>query len=168
MSLNDVTVHLVDSFDSAAALMRWLGERRELDAIGVDTETTGLSPEHDRVRLIQFGDANTGWALARDEWLGLARDVVKKYQGRFVLHNAKYDFSMLAQSCDLELPRSRVDDTRVMAHIVDPTRSTALKTLASRFVDRRAAVLQQQLDEALGARGGWTWETGRASCRERV
>jgi len=157
---SDVQLHLVDSFDDAADMMRWLGERRELDEIAVDTETTGLDTERDRARLIQFGDLHHGWAVPRDEWLGLARDVVRRWKGRFVGHNIiSYDDPILSRDCGIELPRERTDCTRLMSHVLEPAHSTALKTQATRHVDPVAAGAQAKLDEALGAHGGWTWAT---------
>jgi DNA polymerase-1 len=75
------------------------------------------------------------------------------------MHNMKYDVAMLKNSCDLDMPKSRIDDTRMMAHVLDPARSTALKRLAAYYVDPLAGAAQTKLDEALGRRGGWSWET---------
>lgn len=160
MTLSDVELHLVESVDEALALKRWLGERREVEAISVDIETTGLSVERDRVRMIQFGDLRHGWAIPRDDWLGVAREVVRDYRGRFIGHNVvQFDAPILSRDCGIDLPPERTDCTRMMSHVLEPHLSTALKSQASRHVDTVAAGAQRTLDEAIGAGGGWTWET---------
>jgi DNA polymerase-1 len=58
----------------------------------------------------------------------------------------------------VDIGRQRVRDTRVMAHILQPNSSTALKNLAVRYVDPQAKELQDNL--VLGEPGkGWTWAT---------
>jgi DNA polymerase I-like protein with 3'-5' exonuclease and polymerase domains len=156
--LSDVTLHLVDSLDEALEMRRWLGERREVMA--VDTETTGLEVNgKDVVRLIQFGDANAGWAVPWDRWSGIAVDVLQRYEERIVFHNAKFDVSFIEKCApEVTFDWRRVDDTRSAAWLLDPTRPTGLKQLAARYVDARAAGMQSQLDDAKTAQG-WTWET---------
>lgn len=153
--LDDVQLHLVDSIDVAFDLLRWLSTR---DRIAVDTESTGLSPERDRVRLVQFGDHDTAYIVPFERWAGVVDDVVARYDGEYVAHNASFDLTML-RGGEVDLPTDRLHDTRLMAHVLESTGSTALKTLAKRFVDPRAAALQAQLDDALSGRGGWTWAT---------
>lgn len=160
MTLENVALHLVDSMDEVANLRRWLGERRETDFIAFDIETTGLSHEHDRVRMIQFGDLHHGWAVPRDEWLGAARDAFRLYEGRWVGHNVvSFDCPFLRDDCGIELPPHRVDDTFIRSKVLEPHMSAALKSQATRHVDPVAAGAQRQLDEALGKSGGWTWAT---------
>lgn len=156
MSLADVHLHLIDSVDDAAELMRWLSTK---DRIAVDTETSGLNPERDVVRTVQVGDAHHGWTIPWDRWGGVFEEIVRKYDGSWVGHNSKYDAAMLALSCGITLPRSRLDDTRIASHVLHPDRSTALKPLASYYVDPLAANLSRQLDETLRKPGGWTWAT---------
>jgi DNA polymerase-1 len=139
--------------------MRWLGERRPDEVLGVDIETTGLKQRHDRVRLVQVGDEMTGWSIPWEDWGGVVREVVRKWDGWWVGHNfVSFDWRFLDR-VGVSLPRDRLHDTRPMAHILEPTYSTALKTLASRYVDARAASMQDELDNAIGKSGGWTWAT---------
>lgn len=159
MSLDHVKLHLVDSVDEAFKLMEWLSQRRWEDTIGIDIETTGLNKFKDTVRLVQIGDENTGWSIPWEDWGGVVREVVRKYKGWYVGHNfINFDWTFLDRN-NVQIPRDRLHDTRPMAHILEPTMSTALKTLATRYVDTRAAAMQQSLDEAIGAKGGWTWAT---------
>lgn len=156
MALEGTELHLVDSVDEASALMRWLSERPEqLGAIALDTEGTGLSPERDRVRLVQVSDDQTGWAIPFDDWRGVVKDLLARWRGRIRMHNATYDAAML-KSSGVDVDRSRVDDTRLAGHVLEPTESTALKNQASRHVDARAASLQRALDEFMNK---WTWAT---------
>lgn len=159
MSLDNVKLHLIDSVDEAFKLMEWLSRTRWEDTIGVDIETEGLNKRRDKVRLVQIGDENEGWSIPWDDWAGVFREVVRKYKGQWVGHNfVNFDYGFLERAGCL-LPRDRLHDTRPLAHILEPTYSTALKTLASRYVDSRAAAMQADLDEAIGKRGGWTWAT---------
>lgn len=156
MSLSDVQLHLVDCLDTANEMMRWLGERHAGE-ISFDTETTGLDPEHDHVRLAQLGDGVNGWAIPWEQWGGVFMEAVKKYEGRFVAHNLKYDVAMIRSTCHYEMPQDRCDDTRLMSHVLEPTYSTALKPLCARHVDPAAGGLQDQLGKSLNQ--GWTWAT---------
>lgn len=159
MTLDHVKLHLIDSVDEASKLMTWLGERRPDDLIGIDIESTGLDKFRDRTRLVQIGDENTGWAIPWEDWGGVVREVVRKYTGWYVGHNfVSFDWTFLERE-GVVVPRDRLHDSRPLAHIVDPTFSTALKNLAARHVDSRAKVMQDELDEAIGAKGGWTWAT---------
>lgn len=155
--LSDVELHLVDNIDEAWALFRWLGTVKR-QTLGVDTETTGLSLETDRVRLVQVGDENTGWAIPWDRWGGVFEDVLKRWERGYVLHNAPYDVGMLDKE-SVHVPRDRVRDTRPMTHIINPDKSTALKNVAGRLVDPVAPVLAAELDAAVGKTGGWSWAT---------
>lgn len=159
MSLDDVKLHLVDSVDEAFKLMEWLGQRRPDDVIGIDIETTGLDKRRDNTRLAQIGDEHTGWAIPWEDWGGVVREVVRKYEGWYTGHNfVSFDWTFLDR-VGVCVPRDRLHDTRPMAHVLEPTMSTALKTLASRYVDSRAAAMQDELDNAIGAKGGWSWAT---------
>jgi len=159
MSLDNVKLRLVDSVDEAFALMEWLGQTRWEDTIGIDIESSGLDKWNDRVRLVQIGDADNGWAIPWEDWGGVVREVVRKYKGWYVGHNfVSFDWTFLDR-VGVSIPRDRLHDTRPIAHILDPTYSTALKNLAAKHVDPRAKAMQDTLDESIGSKGGWTWAT---------
>lgn len=151
--LADVKLHLVDSLDEVLKLFNWLGERRERDSLAFDTETTGLVVGKDRVRLVQVGDENHGWSIPFHRWGGVFEDLVRRWDGTWDAHNAKFDTGMLGHE-GIQMPRARVRDTRIMAHILEPHYSTALKNVAARHVDAKAAGLQFVLQGT-----GFTWET---------
>lgn len=156
MTLSNVNLHLVESMEDANALMSWLGTDHG-GPVAFDCESTGLSPETDSVRLVQFGDRNEGWAVPFEEWKGLVREVVSRWDGRWVGHNARYDVAMLRKH-GIEMPNWRIEDTMMMSHIVDPTVSIGLKQQSARHIDARAAAMQSQLDEVMRS-GGYTWAT---------
>lgn len=149
-----VTVHRVKDFDSAGEFMRWLGERRS--RLGVDTETTGLRPDFDRIRYIQFGDLKTGWAIPWEDWRGLAKQALTRYEGDMVLHNSKFDVRMIEANSDVKMPWHRIDDTMNMAHLVDTARSKGLKPLAAMLVDPQAVASQKLLNDAV-TEHKWDW-----------
>jgi len=166
--LGDVQLHLVDSVEKAQAFMSWLGERRPHNAIAVDTETGeippfgvrehALSPWHGRLRLVQVGDGQQGWAIPWQEWAGVFYEAMDKFDGPLVCHNIAFEARWFAVQSRWEIPWERAHDTMIMAHIIDPLGSGALKRLAALHVDGRAVALQDTLDTEL-AKNGWTWGT---------
>jgi DNA polymerase-1 len=157
--LKDVSLHLVETYEDVVACVEWVSTTQS-DRLGFDTETTGLSPETDTVRLIQFGDANHGWAFELDRWYGLAQEIVARWIAsgrRFVGHNARYDVAMLRKH-GIHIPIHLVDDTMMLAHIADPTVSIGLKQQSARHVDKRSASMQTQLDAVMKS-GNWSWAT---------
>lgn len=159
MTLGNVRFHLVETMEDANACIDWLSSQTGTH-IGCDTEGTGLDTIHDRVRLVQFGDTQDGWAIPIDRWWGLIAEIVDRWArggGRFVFHHAKYDIAML-RNHDINIPLHLVDDTMMLAHIADPSVSIGLKQQGAKHVDPRAATMQQQLDEVMHS-GGYTWAT---------
>lgn len=156
--LQGVKLHLVETYEDVASCLEWLSGLT-CERLGFDTESTGLSPEVDSVRLVQFGDAFTGWAIPIDRWYGLVEEIVNRWQrhGRFVAHNARYDVAMLRKH-GIHIPVHLVDDTMMLAHIVNPTVSVGLKQQSAMHIDLMAASMQQQLDEVMRS-GGYTWAT---------
>lgn len=157
--LDHVALSLVETTDDAIAFREFIRKPRRI--LGVDTETTGLSPDRDSVRLIQFGDLNEGWSIPWDRWSGIAVEVLDNYQGHMVFHNSKFDIrhiqSMLGRSVT-RWPWERTNDTMGMAHILDSQRMKGLKPLAARYVDAKAVAAQRSLDEGMRD-NKWTWET---------
>lgn len=157
--LDHVQLHLVESYGDAMRFMAWLSESRPI--LGIDTETSELSSELGHVRLIQFGDENHGWALAWEDWRGLVREVLMKYEGALVFHNSKFDVRHICSDLGWDVaawPWHRTHDTMCMAHILDSQRLKGLKPLAARYVDGRAVAAQRQLDDGM-TQNKWTWAT---------
>ena len=165
--LGEVSLQLVDSVEQAGNFLTWLGERRPLNAIAIDTETgelpggrrdDALSPWHGRLRLVQVGDGKTGWSIPWDHWKGVFYQGMNQFDGPIVCHNIGFEARWFDVQSDWELPWHQAHDTMIMAHLIDPLGSGALKRLTSRYVDAKAAHLQQGLDDGM-IKNGWTWGT---------
>lgn len=166
-NLQDVQLHLIDNVDKAREFLSWLGERRPHNAIAIDTETGelpggvrdhALSPWHGQLRLVQVGDGKQGWAIPWKEWSGVFYEAMNKFDGPIVCHNIAFEARWFDIQSDWKLPWHRAHDTMIMAHIIDPLGSGALKRLAALHVDGRAVALQESLDIEL-IKNGWTWGT---------
>lgn len=165
--LDGVQLHLVDSVDKAHEFINWLGERRPMNTIAIDTETgelTGnprkdaLSPWHGRLRLVQVGDGMTGWSIPWENWKGVFYEAMNKFDGPIVCHNIAFEAKWFDQQTDWKMPWHRSHDTMIMAKLIDPLGSGALKRLTSQYVDQQAAAAQTVLDYGLSD-NGWTWGT---------
>ena len=165
--LGNIKLELVDSAEQAARFISWLSERRPLNAIAIDTETGelpgnprdhALSPWHGKLRLVQVGDGETGWSIPWEEWSGVFYEAMDKFDGPIVCHNIAFEARWFDIQSRWNLPWERAHDTMIMAHLIDPLGSGALKRLTSQYVDPQAAALQSQLDEGL-VKNGWTWGT---------
>lgn len=153
--LDGVELRLVDSWDEAQRFTAWLGERRPV--LGVDIETTGLSLTHDRIRLCQFGDARTGWAIPWDDWRGMIREKLSDYDRPLVGHHFKFDAGFL-QRQGVTFRWDRVHDTMVMAFIANSMGPKALKTAAGFYVDPSCRAGEKELRAAMVA-NRWSWDT---------
>jgi DNA polymerase I-like protein with 3'-5' exonuclease and polymerase domains len=153
VSLDNVQVHLVETTAEAAEFMRWVGERRPGNKIAFDTESEGLDKINHKARLAQFGDSQQGWAMSVDAWKGVIQEVFDTFDGDYITANGSFDWAM-ARNAGIRMPSTdRVHDIRPMHHPLDPTFSTGLKQLATRYVDPRAAHAQHTLDEAIKVYG---------------
>jgi DNA polymerase-1 len=165
--LSEIQLHLVDSAEKAKEFISWLGERRPYNAIAIDTETGekpgmprdhALSPWHGDLRLVQVGDGMQGWSIPWNEWSGVFYEGMDKFDGPIVCHNIAFEARWFHIKSRWQMPWERSHDTMIMAHIIDPLGSGALKQLSALYVDRHAAALQETLDVKL-AENGWTWGT---------
>ena len=165
--LSNVKLHLVDSVEKAQEFLAWLGERRPYNAVAVDIETGefpgtdpkgALSPWHGDIRLVQIGDAEQGWSIPWSEWSGVFYQGMADYDGPIVCHNIAFEARWFAVRSRWNLPWHQAHDTMLMANIINPLGSGALKILASQLVDSRAVALQETLDKQL-KENGWTWGT---------
>ena len=167
IDLSNVKLHLVDSVEKAQDFMHWLGQRRPYDALSVDTETGELpgnpredafSPWRGQLRLVQVGDGEQGWSIPWNEWAGVFYEAMDKFDGPLICHNIAFEARWFAVKSRWQIPWHRAHDTMIMAHVVDPLGSGALKRLAALHVDSRAVALQETLDTEL-SKNGWTWGT---------
>lgn len=153
--LKEAQARFVRTTDDCMDLLRWLSTKTE---IALDTETTGLNHDTDHARLVQIGDEMTGWAIPFEYNQMIVRDVVERFQGTYDMHNAPFDWCML-DNAGIKIPKHKIDDTRLMAHVLHSTGPLGLKPLSQRYVDSGAAIAQQILNDGMGKNGGWTWET---------
>lgn len=155
--MDDIAVSYVDSLSEALRFKTWLGERRPV--LAIDTETGGLEWWRVRLRLAQFGDGRTSWVVPFADWAGLVKEAMHDYTGQIVMHNAKFDRHMLSWNGCESKPWHQIDDTSIMAHVLDSTRPVALKGLAKSLqIDPAADASQLALDMAM-QKQGWTWDT---------
>lgn len=165
--LGNVKLHLVDSVEKAHEFISWLGEKRPHNAIAIDTETgelpggkreDALSPWHGKLRLVQVGDGMTGWSIPWDEWSGVFYQAMDKFDGQVVCHNIAFEARWFDIQSRWKIPWERSHDTMIMAHIINPLGSGALKPLSALYVDPKAVSMQESLDQGL-IENGWTWGT---------
>jgi DNA polymerase I len=165
--LDGIKLDLVNSVDKAQEFLRWLGERRPHNAIAIDTETGelpgnpkdhALSPWHGRLRLAQVGDGMTGWSIPWDNWKGVFYEAMNKFDGPIVCHNVAFEAKWFEIQSEWKLPWHQAHDTMIMAQLIDPLGSGALKVLTKQYVDGNAARMQDLLSEGM-AKNGWTWGT---------
>lgn len=165
--LSQVQLHFVDNVEKAESFLRWLGERRPHDAISVDIETgeipgnnkkDAFSPWHGEIRLVQVGDGMQGWSIPWKNWAGVFYQGMSQFEGLVICHNIAFEAKWFAVKSEWEIPWVRAHDTMIMARIIDPLGSAALKPLSAQHIDPMAAQLQGQLDIGM-TKNGWTWGT---------
>jgi DNA polymerase-1 len=163
--LEGVQLNLVNSVEEAEKFISWLGQKRPHNAIAIDTETGelpgnprahALSPWHGRLRLVQVGDAMTGWSIPWDQWKGVFYEAMDKFDGPIVCHNVAFEARWFDIQSEWSVPWHRAHDTMIMAQLIDPLGSGALKALTQKYIDPQAANLQRVLDDGL-ITNGWTW-----------
>lgn len=153
----NIDITLIESYEDIQSFFRWLSKDRSF--LAVDTETTGLSFISDKLRLVQFGDPQGGFALEWDKWSGIVHEVFKIYEGEYVFHNASFDIKFLEKGLGIRLPRERIHDTMIMSRLMNhQERSHGLKPLIAKHVDPRMVVGQRALDDAMKT-NKWTWAT---------
>lgn len=160
MSLDNVEIYLVDNFKTATQMMKWFESLEPDTVMGFDTETTGLdiySPDA-RLRMVQIGDENHGWAVPWERWGGVVLEAIDSWEGRFSAHNLAFDYRVMLQLADYRLPWERFDDTMIMAQILAPGAPAGLKDLTDKYIDPRASQGEKELKAAF-KNNGWNWAT---------
>ena len=154
-ALDSVRLHLVSNLDELWACARWAGERRD-GPLFADTESAGLNPFHDRLRMVQLGDMRHGWAFPPG-WFGAGVELLMGYRGAVGFHNSPYDQRVLAVHQGVMTDWARTEDTLLLGHIADSLRLAALKARTAQEVDPRAMEAEHLLKEGMKARH-WTYD----------
>lgn len=154
----DIELHIVRSIDDVLALKTWLGERR--DIMGLDIETSGLDAFKPgaRIRSIQVGDTRHGWFIPYELWGGAALEILNDWEGNIALHNSAFDLKFLQKHAGWDAPWDRIHDTMLMAQIMYPGKPAGLKDLSNKYVDPRASIGEVYLKQAFKD-NNWDWDT---------
>lgn len=160
MSLDNVELYLADNFSTIADMFDWLKSLDEDTVLGFDTETTGLDiySKDAKLRMVQIGDENVGWAIPWHSWSGAALQALDTWEGRFSAHNLSYDYKVMLRLAGYELPWHRFDDTMIMAQIANPGKPAGLKDLTDKLIDPRASQGEKELKDAF-RKNNWDWAT---------
>jgi len=153
--LVETPLTFVDDFETLQEFWRWLGERRPI--LAIDIETTGLSLARDRIRLMQFGDGAHGWAIPWDLYNGVAKEALARYDRPMVGHHVKFDVGFLARA-GARVSWTHLHDTLPMCFLLNSAGPKSLKAASGHYVDPAARAGQHTL-KALMARNRWTWAT---------
>lgn len=160
---DDVQLHYVDSVDDARDFVAWaagLANRRA--PVAIDTETTGLKWWTPRfVRLVQFGTADTAYALDAERWRGAieeALSMIVDSECPVIMHNCAFDMHALEEDGYPRPAWRNVHDTMFMSHLLAPHESHALKPVGARFFGNEAYFGQGAL-KALFKRTNTDWAT---------
>jgi len=144
--VKDASLHLVESLDDAQDFLRWLSQNRR-SILAVDTETTGLNPYSDELRLVQFGDSETSYAVGAREWWQVISDALARYEHPIVFHNAKFDLHFLENAGHPIPAPHNTHDTMLMDHVSYPIRSHALKRMSYQRYGPQATVGERMLND---------------------
>lgn len=147
---------IVESVDDVFDFWEWLTSQ---PYVAVDTETTGVDTfaRGFHIRLAQVGNAEQAWVFDFQRWRGVIDEMFRKYHGRLVMHNAKYDVHAFAAE-SMTVPWHSLDDTMIALRLSEPDQSAALKNAASRHISPGAAGSQRDLHDAMRA-NKWDWAT---------
>lgn len=154
----DARINVVKSIDDVLALRTWLGERR--DILGLDIETSGLDAFKPgaRIRSIQLGDMMNGWFIPYELWGGAAIECLNEWEGNIALHNSAFDLKFLKYHAGWEPKPNSVHDTMIMAQIMYPGQPAGLKPLTTKYVDANANIGEKYLKQAFKD-NNWDWDT---------
>jgi len=155
-----VTVGLVETVDDVTRFMEWVKSGHRI--IGFDIETDGLNWYDGKIRLVQFGSLNDGWAIPFEQWPGLVSNALNYFKDKGTLivgHNVGgFDLMWTRRHLDFMPDWSKVHDTMLCAALIDSAGSRALKDLSTVYVHPVSAIGQKALKEDM-KRGGWDWDT---------
>lgn len=122
ISGHTAVINVLENGDDLDVLDEWLSQHRG-EWLAVDTETTGLDIFSDdfRVRTIQVGIGLEAWVIPVEKFEWERSDVEWLFQDfNLIFQNAQYDVLAVRKCYGIELDWDRINDTKIMAHLVDP------------------------------------------------
>ncbi|SEH82924.1 DNA polymerase I [Paracoccus alkenifer] len=155
-----------ETIRDTAALQRWLDAIRERGMVAVDTETTGLDEMQADLVGISFctevgnaaylplghvegtadlfgGGAQAAGQIPMDQALAMLKPVLEDPAVLKILHNAKYDWKILAR---LGIRMAPVDDTMLMSYVLNAgLHNHGLDELAETYVGHRCQPIKALL-----------------------
>jgi DNA polymerase-1 len=123
------------------------------DLIAVDIESTGLDEHKDDLLGIGFGCSEKQFFIgveyfSKEDIRNLLLKVFEKHR-TVIFHNAKFDLKFLLAK-GLPLPHiNNVEDTMLMAWLIDENNSIGLKNLTKRYLDRDTKTYTQLIQESI-------------------
>lgn len=157
LPLDDVELTLVTSQAEVDAFRAW----EPHGIVACDVETSGLQSyglHADKLRLVQFGDENRGWALpfSRGAIQGLTQEALDRFSGNLVGHNSRFDEAFLKQA-GFNMP-AQFDDSYILHHLSFPLDYHGLKSVAGKFYGQGARAGEKWLDQ-VKRKNRWDWAT---------
>lgn len=155
-------INFVESEEDYVAFSTWIESRiKEQLPIALDTETSGLHPEHDIVRLIQFSSDTEAFALDFQHYEQRLQHWLFHPAAQWILHNAKFDIRFICHEYNVSTRHwnwKNTTDTMVLAHLQDSQQSKGLKPLAKKYIQGGGSDSQQKLHDLM-SENKWTWAT---------
>jgi DNA polymerase I-like protein with 3'-5' exonuclease and polymerase domains len=168
-----VTVNVVQTADDLDGFRDFI--RKNLKALGCDSETTGLDIYSDsfKCRLVQFGNRSESWVVPV-EFGGIFVDVVRQALlgvDRLIFQNASYDLQVFDRCFGVPMEKlwPKVTDTKILAHLVDPRGKDeggtghSLEDLTRKYIDVSVAdsvkTLMKTLASDTGSKVADIWKT---------
>ncbi|AUV62002.1 DNA polymerase [Mycobacterium phage SWU2] len=166
----EVTINVVEREEDLDGFRDFI--RRNITALGVDSETTGLDTYDDkfRCRLVQFGTATESFVVPVELGPRFEEDVRLALKGvnRLVLQNASYDLQVFDRTLGVPMESlwPKVTDTKILAHLIDPRGQEeggtghSLQELTRKYIDAEVAdKVKTLMADLANARKGVTKDT---------
>lgn len=153
-----IQASLVENLADASQFWEWITSGHEL--IAFDIETDGLNWYDGKIRLAQFGNLTSGWAIPYEWYPRLVREALEflKAKGTLITgHNiGGFDLTWIRRHSGFVPDWSKVHDTMLLCGLIDSAGSKALKDNAAAYVHPVAKIGQEMLD-ADKAKYGFDW-----------
>lgn len=167
MEVPDIEIGVVTNPDDVTDFWQWLTSHTS--HVGCDIET-GSDPEGSEliwhkpgfhVRMVQFGDRDTGWAVPAQGWPDLVRGAfawLHQHRVKMIWHNGfTFDYKALLAAVDIRLEPSLIEDTFVYAGLGGYAgESRELKACAAETLGEWALAGQDILKTGM-KNAGWSW-----------